>query len=155
MGHFRENGTIITETIPSEMGSLLESHTTLLFEGVSYATSYRTMMVHSDDLTGCQRKSLLEFLNIKRKTKCNVREPLWFALVLAGEKPGCLISAQRSTVEESFPSFSLTTMAEAFNLAYTEHFEASLDIASSPWRIEMLPSKHFDLCSEEIGRAHV
>lgn len=108
-------------------------------------------MLPPEDLTNSQRRLLSQFLTLKRETKSNVREPIWFALVLAGEKPGCLISTNQSVEDDSIISFSLKEMIEEFDLVYSD-LGGSLDVARFSWRIEMLPSNHHDLGPEACLR---
>lgn len=108
-------------------------------------------MLPPEDLTTSQRRLLLEYLDIKRETELGVKDPIWLTLVLAGEKPGCLISVDHPIKEGSHTSFSVKEMIKEFDLVYSE-LGGSLDVARLPWRIEMLPSERPNLCPEACLR---
>lgn len=98
-----------------------------------------------ESLTDHQRKVFTEFTNVKKETNSNIREPIWFALVLCGQKPATMISSLESSEREASTFLTPKMIVEAFNLSYHELFDGKFLVTRSPWRLELIPSRMEDI----------
>ncbi len=103
-----------------------------------------------ETLTERQQEVFTRYIDTKREAEKGLREPIWFALVLAGKKPAINISIF-SKGEDSSSSITAEEIAESFDLIYRKYRE-DIDVVRSSWRLELLPSKKEDVFASSYFR---
>ncbi len=103
-----------------------------------------------ETLTESQQEVFTRYIDAKREAEKGLREPIWFALVLAGRKPAINISIL-SESEDTSTSITAEEIAESFDLIYRKYQE-DIDVVRSSWRLELLPSKKEDVSASSYFR---
>lgn len=121
-------------------------------------------------ITESQRYLLARYIELRRESDYNLRDPLWLTLVIAGEKPGTHISENlepRSTEipddgwnddlaeqlvpeemdirlldfeDETSPDITVTDILDAFEVSYQDIKGTKWFVARHRWRFELLPT---------------
>ncbi len=92
-----------------------------------------------ESLTDEQREILSIFIQKRKEDRLNSKEPLWFALVLAGVRPATEITVF-GPPERDDKELTPEDVAESFGLSYRWTENVSIDVARNEWRFELLPS---------------
>ncbi len=93
-----------------------------------------------ETLTEHQREMFRQFITHRKKDQMNIREPIWFALLLAGKRPATEITIFGPPDDPDHP-ITPEEIAEAFDLNYQWWADTCLDVARSSWRLDLLPSQ--------------
>lgn len=120
------------------------------------------------ELTDTQQTALGRYAELRHETGVALREPLWLALVIAGDKPACFtgqgleppsnvprngwafelaeqavpkdMDLEVISFDEAMPDMTVADALDEFDLAYQEMGGAGWYVARTSWRLGLLPT---------------
>lgn len=100
-----------------------------------------------ETMTEQQRKVFEKFIDTRYKTQLNVREPIWLALLLAGQKPATEITTLSlpNYLDGDQSPITDEEVAEVFGLVAHRWDKHDLFVSRTHWWIGILPSQQADL----------
>ncbi len=120
-----------------------------------------------ETITADQRQALRQYITERQESEMGLREPVWLALVINGEKPACYANQGLGSsplitdgwtdelagqavppemeidvvpLEETTPDITVADVLDAFGLSYRGLGGAGWYVARTAWRLELLPT---------------